>query len=123
MINQQFFHRYLAYLHILSLGGFFYLLVWLLLTYIPPAKIAHWIYPDSYLPLQILLLAGNFFFFTFLTQNRHLGLWLSVVCFQWLFFILAHFVLTPVLIFSLLISSALLYLWLVVLPHHQQKIN
>lgn len=116
MLKPSFWRHYLAYLHILSLGGFFYLLLFLLIKYIPPAKIAHWLYPDSYLPLQILLLGGNFFFFTFLTQNRHLGLWLSVVCFGWLFFILAHFVLTPILIFSLTISSGLLYVWLVILP-------
>lgn len=116
MLKQSFWRHYLAYLHILSLGVFFYILLCLLIKYIPPAKIAHWLYQDSYLPMQMLLFCGNFFFFTFLTQNRHLGLWLSMVCFQWLFFILAHFVLTPVLIFSLLISSGLLYIWLVILP-------
>lgn len=74
---KHFLLKYLNYIQVLILGGFFYLLSWLLINYIAPEKIAHLFWPDAYLPLQLLLWGGNFFTFTFLTQNKNYGLWLA----------------------------------------------
>lgn len=118
---KHFLLKYLNYIQVLILGGFFYLLSWLLINYIAPEKIAHLFWPDAYLPLQLLLWGGNFFTFTFLTQNKNYGLWLAAVCFLWLFFILAHFALTLPLIIALLTSSTLLWIYLVLWPQKKPE--
>lgn len=108
----DFFAGYYQYLQVLTISLFFYALAGIIFRYAHPEQIANWLLPDLYLPLQLLLGAGNFFFFTFLTQNRRLGLWLSLIIFLWLFFRLQHFVFTLPLILAWLTSASVLFIWL-----------
>ena len=108
----NFIHGYYQYLQVLILAIFFYALVFLIWQLVPPAQIANWILPDLYLPLQALLFASNFFFFTFLTQNRRLGFYFALIIFSWLFLKLQHFVFTLPLILAWLMSSLSLLLLL-----------
>ncbi len=108
----DFFAGYYQYLQILTLALFFYVLAIVIFRYAYPEQIANWFLPDLYLPLQLPLWAGNFFFFTFLTQNRRLGLWLSLIIFLWLFFRLQHFIFTLPLFLAWLTSASGLFFWL-----------
>lgn len=108
----DFFAGYYQYLQVLTISLFFYALVIIIFRYAYPEQIAHWLLPDLYLPLQLLLGAGNFFFFTFATQNRRLGLWLSLIIFLWLFFRLQHFVFTLPLTLAWFTSASVLFVWL-----------
>ncbi len=65
---------------LLVFGGLFYGATLALMHYVSPASVQHWLWPNSYLPLQVLLLLGNFFTFTFLTLHKKLGLTLSIFC-------------------------------------------
>ncbi|MDO5561258.1 MAG: hypothetical protein Q4G02_00570 [bacterium] len=101
----DFWRDYYRYLQVLTLAIFCYVLVFLIWQFVPPAQIANWPLPDCYLPFQAILFAGNFFFFTFLTQNRRFGLYLATIIYLWLFFKLQHFVFTLPLILAWAISS------------------
>lgn len=109
---RHFFAGYYQYLQIFIIAIFFYVLAFLLLRFVYPEQIANWLLPDFYLPLQLTLLGGNFFFFTFVTQNRRLGLWLALSIFLWLFFRLQHFVFTLPLTLGWLVTVGLLFVWL-----------
>lgn len=107
-----FFAGYYQYLQVFTISLFFYALAVVIFRYAHPEQIANWLLPDLYLPLQLFLGLGNFFFFTFLTQNRRLGLWLSLIIFLWLFFRLQHFVFTLPLTLAWLTSTIVLFIWL-----------
>jgi hypothetical protein len=70
---------------LLLLGGLFYATTLTLMHYISPQLVQNWLWPNSYLPMQILVFAGNFFTFTFLTLHKKLGLALSLFCGSLLF--------------------------------------
>lgn len=70
---------------LLVLGSLFYGATLTLMRYVSPASVQHWLWPHSYLPLQILVFAGNFFTFTFLTLHKKLSLALSLFCGSLLF--------------------------------------
>ena len=112
----RFVGRYSQYTWLLLVAGFFYLLLWLITQYVPPSSLANWLWPDSYLLIQLLFLAGNFFFFTFWLQSHQAGLWASLMIMVGLFFRLAHFVFTWPLRISLLVASAICWWWLVWWP-------
>ena len=98
------------------IAAFFYLLVWLLSFVAPPSHFANWLWPDSYLLIQILLAAGNFFLFTFLCQSRRAGSWAALSFWTVLFFHFAHFRLTFPLIFALILESLIWWYFLVYRP-------
>lgn len=95
------------------IAAFFYFVVWLLTLAAPPRLFANWLFADSYLLIQLLLFGGNFFLFTYITQNRHVGLWVAAVIWAVLFFHLAHFRLTFPLIFSLVLLAVIWWYLLV----------
>ncbi len=109
---KKFLLGYYQYLQTLVLAGFFYALVVIIWRFVLPEQIANWPLPDTYLPLQLPLLAGNFLFFTFLGQNRKFGLWVSLVIFAWLFWRLQHFIITWPLVVSWLTGSLFLVVWI-----------
>ena len=93
--------NYGQYLQLLVLAGFFYLLVGLLMRNVPPSRIAHWLLPNTYLAWQLLLLGGNFFFFTFLWQSRLLGVLSAGLILSWFFFRFQQIVMTwPVILLA-----------------------
>ncbi len=117
---KKFFKNYLAYLQVLTLAIIFYLGTGVLLNYVEPKSIANWFWPDSYLPLQLLIFGGNFFLLTFLTQNRRLGLWGALTIATWLFFKLNHFIINVPAVLAIVATSGLLLGWLVIKPRWQQ---
>ncbi len=117
----KFIIHYFYYLHLLIIAAFLYILIGLIWHYVSPASLAHWFWPDSYFIFQLLLFIANFFFFTFIFQNRRLGLWLALCIFSLLFFKFAHFAFTLALIFGLIVSFILLLLILWFYPLYRQK--
>ncbi len=115
--RQQYFH----FLPLLTAAIFFYALVFLLIKFVYPESIANFLLPDLYLPLQISLAIGNFFFFTFLTQDKFWGLWITLLIFLYLFFRLQHFVFTLPLIVAYLFTGLSLFYYLLVLIKKQKK--
>ncbi len=109
---KNFLIGYYQYLHILIVAGFFYALAGAIFYWVRPEQIANWPLPDMYLPMQMVLFGGNFFFFTFLSQNRRIGLWLALVILIGLFFQLQHFIFTLPLIFAWTVSGLALGAWL-----------
>ena len=99
------------------IAAFFYFVVWLLTLAASPRLFANWLFADSYLLIQMLLFGGNFFLFTFIAQNRHVGLWLAAVIWAVLFFHLAHFRLTFPLVLSLVLLAAIWWYLLVYRRH------
>ena len=108
----HFLLNYSHFLHLLSLALFFYLFVWLIFVHVPPALVANWIFPDSYLLVQALLAAGNFLAATFVCQSRFMGAWFALVAGTFLFFRFSHFLLTPPLVVTLIVASICWWLWL-----------
>ncbi len=117
----KFIIHYFYYLHLLVIAFFIYILVGLIWHYLSPASLAHWFWPDSYFIFQLLFFIANFFFFTFIFQNRRLGLWLALSIFSLLFFKFAHFAFTFPLILGLVFSCALLLFIIWLYPLYRQK--
>ncbi|MCL2110330.1 hypothetical protein FWH30_01995 [Microgenomates group bacterium] len=93
--------HYYLFLHRLVLAIFGYFFIFLFITNIDPAAIANFIFPDSYLPLALLILGANFFFFSFLWQSKFHGLASAFWLQTYLFLILQKVALTPWLLFLL----------------------
>ncbi|MBQ6154464.1 hypothetical protein IJJ27_03075 [bacterium] len=108
----EFIGHYPQYLWLLAFAGFFYLILWLLVHYISPSSLANWLFPDSYLLVQIILFAGNFCAATFVSQSHHFGLWFSLVAMVAIFFKFAHFVFTFPLYFSLFFTATFTWVWI-----------
>ena len=111
----KFLAGYYTYLQILVIAIFFYALTFLIFRFVYPSSLANFFLPDLYLPLQLTLFAGNFFFFTFLTQNRRWGLWFSLIICLWLFFKLQHFVFTLPLTVAWIATSIFLFCYLILM--------
>ena len=107
---------YWQYSHLLLLAGFFYLLVWFITHYVPPSTLANWLYPDSYLLVQLLLAAGNFLAGTYLGQNRQWGKFFALTAFTWLFFRFQHCRFNLPLVIGLLTSTIFWGWWLIFRP-------
>lgn len=124
---KRFLLNYLKFLPLLLITLFFYLLLYFIFQTIAPASLANWLYPDSYLLVQLLLGCGNFFLITFLTQDKKLGLWGALSIFLYLFFKLAHFVYTPILVLSFILTVILLFGWIYARPklcyNHRSQTN
>jgi hypothetical protein len=90
-IAWQWLKNYYHYLQVLTVSLFFFAIVFLIVTRISPSSIANIPLPDTYLLLQIPLFLGNFFFGTFLFQNKKLGLLFAVAIAVILFFKFQHF--------------------------------
>lgn len=72
-------NKYLKHLPTLLLSIPFYLGVYYILANIYPESIEHVILPNTFLPLQLVLFLGNFFFFSYLLLNSRRGLEISLV--------------------------------------------
>ena len=107
---------YYRTLPLLIFGLFFYALVWMLTGRVAPVTLANWLWTDSYLLLQLLLAAGNFFVFTYLCQSAAWGRWATLMGASVMFFKLGHFLLTLPLIIGLGLL-AIVYWYLVVFRH------
>ena len=107
---------YYRTLPLLIFGLFFYALVWMLTGRVAPATLANWLWTDSYLLLQLLLAAGNFFVFTYLCQSVAWGRWATLVVASVMFFKLGHFLLTLPLMIGLGFL-AIVYWYLIVFRH------
>ncbi len=71
--------KHLKHLPLFVLSLFFYLGAYLVLTKVYPSSIQHFLIPNTYLPLQLALFGGNFFFFSFLLLNTRRGFLFSLV--------------------------------------------
>lgn len=69
--------KYLKHLLLLFLSIPFYAGAYYIFTYIHPVKIQHFLIPNTYLPLQLVLFLGNFFLFSYLLLNTRRGFELS----------------------------------------------
>jgi hypothetical protein len=74
---------YLKLIPTLTIAMISYFLLWLLINYVYPEKIQNWLFPNSYLPFQLLLGLGNFFLFSFIGKRKLWG-FLSSVLLGWL---------------------------------------
>lgn len=84
--RQRLIKLYLKHFPLLLLSFPGYLLVfWLLHSYYPP-ELAHWLMPNSYLPLQLPLYVSNMFLFSFLLLNTKAGSLLAMIVSILLFF-------------------------------------
>ncbi len=66
-----------AYLLLIAIPG--YLVVFNIVTNISPEKIAHWLVPYSYIPLQTAVLWGNFWALTWIFMNTGRGVRVSAL--------------------------------------------
>lgn len=78
--------RYFKHLPLLILAAPFYVGLILLVTRVHPEYVSDWLLPQSYLPLHLILFAGNFFLFTFLTLSKRWGIFIAL-SFEWLVFL------------------------------------
>ncbi len=78
--------RYLNYLPTLVISLPFYGGIYFLLINFYPNQLRNWLLPNTYLPLQLLLFIGNFFFFSFIFLKASYGLLLSL-WFGWSLFL------------------------------------
>jgi hypothetical protein len=78
--------RYLNYLPTLVISLPFYVGVYYLVTHFYPSQLRHWLIPNTYLPLQLLLFGGNFFFFSFIFLKARRGFLFSL-WFAWSLFL------------------------------------
>lgn len=69
---------YFKHLPLLLLAGFFYFLVWQILTHVYPSAIRNYLLPGSYFPLLMLLFAGHFCFFSYLMVNTRRGVLMAL---------------------------------------------
>lgn len=104
---KQLILSYLQYLPTLILGLVFTGGVYLVLTYVDPDKIKHFILPNTYLPLLILFFLAALFIFSFVWLNSRRGLITALGLSLILFFKLQQFILTPTII-ALIIAPLLM---------------
>ncbi len=71
--------KYLRHLPLLLLSMPFYGGAYYIFSHIHPAKIKHFLIPNTYLPLQLILFGGNFFLFSYLLLNTKRGLRMSIL--------------------------------------------
>lgn len=83
---KSFWKKYFVHLPTLLMGILFYSGVFLLVNNVYPQKIKDFLIPNLYLPLQLLLFLGNFFFLSYLWLNSRRGLLISLLINCWLFF-------------------------------------
>lgn len=83
--NSYLITRYVLHLPTLILSIPFYLAVGYIIITIHPSQIRHLLIPNTYLPLQVALFLGNFFFFTFIFLKTRRGFLLSLFASIWLF--------------------------------------
>ncbi len=103
---KQLILSYLHYLPTLILGILFSGAVYLVLTYIDPDKIKHFILPNTYLPLLILFFLAALFIFSFFWLNSRRGLITALALSLILFFKLQQFIFNPTII-ALIIAPLL----------------
>lgn len=89
------------------MGVFFYFILWMLTGSVAPDSLANWLWPDSYLLVQLLLAGGNFFVFTYFFQSVAWGKWATITVAMIVFFRCAHFIFTPLLAGSLIVIAAI----------------
>ena len=111
--KKSFWGNYYRTSPLLILGIFFYSLLYMLVRRTDPAVFANWLFPDSYLLVQLLLAGANWSVVTYLSQKPAWGTWVAISSASLLFFRFAHFLFTPVLTGSLIIISGILWYLLV----------
>ena len=70
--------KYLKHLPLLLLSMPFYTGAYYIFINIHPDKIKHFLIPNTYLPLQLVLFGGNFFLFSYLLLNTRRGFGISL---------------------------------------------
>ena len=71
--------KYLKHLPLLVISLPFYAAAYYIFNYIYPTQIQHFLIPNTYLPLQLVLFLGNFFLFSYLFLKTRRGLEISIL--------------------------------------------
>jgi len=111
--KKSFWGNYYRTSPLLILGIFFYSLLYMLVRHTEPRVFANWLFPDSYLLVQLLLAGANWSVMTYLFQKPAWGTWVAISSASFLFFRFAHFLFTPVLTWSLVVIAAIWWYLLV----------
>jgi len=80
-----------AHAHLLVIAAIGYLLIVYIFLRVHPQSIAHFLLPNSYLPLLLIFLFANFCLFTFIFHNTRRGLLLALLLTTYLFLQLQQF--------------------------------
>jgi hypothetical protein len=121
-------HKKIFFAHAKHLPAFFlslpfYGAAFYIFTRIQPNLIRHWLIPNSYLPLLVVMLIANTFLFGFLFLNTRRGLVVSLLLTVLLFLKLQLVIFTPGLIFIMLISFGIIELLLTGLTKYHANIS
>ncbi len=112
---------YLKLIPTLTIAMISYFLLWLLINYIYPEKIQNWLFPNSYLPFQLLLGLGNFFLFSFIGKRKLWGFFASVLI-GWLVLLkLQKITIDFWAITSALTLATIASFWWLIIQHFNQK--
>ena len=85
-----FYKKYLHYIFSLFIALFLYFFLYLLLNKVYPSQIQNFILKNSYLPFFLLMLAANFFLFTFIFLNKKIGFIIAFAINLILYFKISH---------------------------------